>query len=41
MDHTATIFLIDPDGAVAGRLSHNLPADQMAAKIRTVLEARS
>ena len=41
MDHTASIFLIDPEGAVAGRLSHNLPADQMAVKIRTVLEARS
>ena len=41
MDHTASIFLIDPDGTVAGRLSHNLPSDQMAAKIRTVLESRS
>ena len=41
MDHTATIFLIDPDGAVAGRLSHNLPAGQMTVKIRTVLESRS
>lgn len=41
MDHTASIFLVDPDGNVAGRLSHNLPADQMAAKIRTVLESRS
>ena len=41
MDHTASVFLIDPDGAIAGRLSHNLPADQMAAKIRSVLEARS
>jgi len=40
MDHTATIFLIDPDGTIAGRLSHNMPADQMAAKIRTVLESR-
>lgn len=41
MDHTASIFLIDPDGVVAGRLSHNLQSEQMAAKIRSVLEARS
>jgi protein SCO1/2 len=41
MDHTATIFLVDPACDVAGRLSHNLPADRMAEKIRTVLEARS
>ena len=41
MDHTATIFLIAPDGVVAGRLSHNLPAGQMSVKIRTVLESRS
>lgn len=41
MDHTATIFLIDPDGEVAGRMSHNMAAAQMAAKIRSVLEARS
>ncbi len=41
MDHTATIFLIDPHGAVAGRLSHNLPAARMTEKIRSVLEARS
>ncbi len=41
MDHTATIFLVDPNGEIAGRLSHNLPADRMAEKIRTVLESRS
>ena len=41
MDHTASVFLVDPDGTVAGRLSHNLPAEQMAAKIRSVLEMRS
>ncbi len=41
MDHTASIFLIDAEGVVAGRLSHNMPSDQMAAKIRTVLEPRS
>jgi protein SCO1/2 len=41
MDHTASIFIVDPAGEVRGRLSHNLPADQMAVKIRTVLETRS
>ena len=41
MDHTASIFIVDPAGEIAGRLSHNLPGDRMAEKIRTVLEARS
>jgi protein SCO1/2 len=41
MDHTASIFIVDPEGNVVGRLSHNLPADRMAEKIRSVLEARS
>ncbi|WP_333822263.1 SCO family protein [Pinisolibacter sp.] len=41
MDHTAAIFIVDPDGNVVGRLSHNLAAARMAEKIRSVLEARS
>ncbi|MDK9695309.1 MAG: SCO family protein [Siculibacillus sp.] len=41
MDHTASVFIVDPSGNVAGRLSHNLPADRMAEKIRGVLESRS
>jgi protein SCO1/2 len=41
MDHTASIFLVDPAGSIVGRFSHTLSAEQMTAKIRTVLETRS
>lgn len=41
VDHTAAIFLVDPTGAIAGRLSHSLDGQQIAAKIRAVLGARS
>lgn len=41
MDHTASIFLVDPSGAIVGRFSHTLSAEQMTARIRTVLETRS
>ncbi len=41
VDHTATIFLVDPAGAIAGRLSHSLDGQQIAAKIRAVIGARS
>lgn len=41
MDHTASILLIDRDGTVVVRFSHTLPSDQMAAKIRAALDARS
>ncbi len=41
MDHTASVFLVDPAGAIVGRFSHTLSAEQMTAKIRMVLEARS
>lgn len=41
IDHTASIFLIDPKGAVAARFSHNLSGAQVAEKVRAVLATRS
>jgi protein SCO1/2 len=40
MDHTAAIFLVDPAGAVAARLPHDLAPDRLADKIRTVFLER-
>ncbi|NVO16395.1 MAG: SCO family protein [Rhodoplanes sp.] len=41
VDHTASIFLIDPKGAVAARFSHNLSGAQVGEKVRAVLATRS
>jgi len=40
MDHTASIFLSDPGGAIAGRFPHDLGGAGMANKIRSVFVAR-
>ena len=40
MDHTASVFLADPAGAVVGRFPHDLGGAAMANKIRSVLLAR-
>ena len=36
MDHTASVFLADPGGAIAGRFPHDLGGQGMANKIRSV-----
>lgn len=36
MDHSASLFLIDPNGDVAGKFPHGMDARQMAAKVLTV-----
>lgn len=36
MDHTASVFLADPGGAIVGRFPHDLGGQGMANKIRTV-----
>jgi len=40
MDHTATIFLIDPAGNIARRLSYNAPPQELADRVRAVFAAR-
>lgn len=40
MDHTATMFLVDPAGAIVRRLSYGLPPREVAERIRAVFLAR-
>ena len=40
VDHTASIFLINPVGMIVGRFPHSLDAKEMANKIRGVLLSR-
>lgn len=40
MDHTATIFLVDPASAIVRRLPYGAPAQDLANRIRAVFMAR-
>lgn len=40
MDHTASVFLVDPRGELAARFPHDLTADRMAGLIQRAFERR-
>ena len=40
MDHTATIFLVDPAGAILRRLPYSAPPKDLAERIRAALASR-
>ncbi len=40
MDHTATIFLVDPASNIVRRLPYNEPAQELANRVRAVFMAR-
>ena len=37
IDHTATIFFVDPSGSVIGRFPHDLDARALADRIRAAM----
>ena len=40
VDHTSTIFLVDPSGAILARLPHDLDGPALANRIRSVILKR-
>jgi len=37
VDHTASFFVVDPDGALVGRLEHGTPPAELTARLRAYL----